>query len=172
MRTLQLNRNSWHYKIAKGFGWRTYDEDTRRPNDFCSYARRLALAFLVMSFATAAGVFLIGSAIMMTVDLLVWFVHGIFNKFTYMGDFAIGALILYTVMLGVFCLFCVIEGPPKWLTRSVNKCLNVVGPAAAPVRRAAAAIPRPHLSPDTKKFLSAAWESFHDKVCFKLEFKE
>jgi hypothetical protein len=44
MKEMEINKTSWHFKLASKFG----GLNTRRHDDFCSYTRRVLLAFLAL----------------------------------------------------------------------------------------------------------------------------
>jgi hypothetical protein len=55
MKTLKLNKNSWHYKFAS-----FYDKDVKYGTDICSYTRTLFFGFLLYSFLFSVAGFIAG----------------------------------------------------------------------------------------------------------------
>src|ERR1700692_1792902 len=59
MKEMEINKHSWHYKLASKFGGLTY-----RHNDFCSYTRRVMLGMLALfgiALAFTLAVYLVAS---------------------------------------------------------------------------------------------------------------
>lgn len=167
MLNLSLKRDSWHYKLAKFYNWREYDyrysfeshREEKIPRDFCSYVRRLIFGTLAMILIG----FVIGIAAVSLFytqyQFLSWAFHSIMGgQFLPLGKawpLAPIGLIVDVMVLTAFILYAHKKG--WWRFPSFN--LN---------------LPSCHDIPyceDTKRFFVAAYTMFHDKVCFRLEFR-
>jgi len=185
METLSLNRDSWHYKLASKFGWEEeihkrvwkeehggYWERIYVKNDFCSYVRTLLLGGILslvvgIVLLTLLIFFLIGQ-IQAAYYVYMVLICGInikpleFVSIGFVFDF-------FVTVIGLSVLtkkgFLTIFALPEWL-KIVSKWLF-------------GWIPKVHipdceeipLCDDTRRFFIAAYHTFHDKVCFKLEFR-
>jgi hypothetical protein len=97
MKEMQINRNSWHFKLAKKFG----GLNTYKHDDFCSYTRRVLLGALALF-----GCLLIAVLAAYLVSSGVFFVYfrvtiGYWPK---TGWYAVGAIfdLIILIVAGIF----------------------------------------------------------------------
>lgn len=119
--------------------------EARWTDDFCSYCRWLAWALVV----SAAGLVVIGLAGWCLVDFAMWVASWV--KYGFDGGAGVGAILVAIV------LFLVV------VVGTIFIAGHLLGAAAVKI---------PTLLPeDSKDFVASAWESFKDKVCFRVELK-
>lgn len=143
MKTINLNSNSWHYWLATTIA--SFKPDS---GDFCSYVRNVAggaLLFTVFSMCVGAlGAMLltgIGTGLVYLWGFLSG--HGFHTTNTWLLFSGLFTLVISTIAAFIF-LWTYIK--------------NIRD------ERLANAPPKPD------SFLKAAWKSFKDKVCFKVNF--
>lgn len=71
MKTIQINRDSWHYKLATQ--WGSYYPDIE-SNDICTYLRKIAKALIGMAALSTLALLLGGGFLYMTGDFIAWLV--------------------------------------------------------------------------------------------------
>lgn len=191
MKTLSLKRGSWHYKVATTFGWKectyTYEDvlksdgddrpsywTSRRvkvPGDFCSYIRHIIFGSLLALALVAVALILGSFSVMAQWDFLVYIYEAIIcgNEVDFGRNNLAPIGLIIDVLLVVFLLiesvrrdWLTILAIPAWLKWCFKwlpgKEFRIPSCEEIPVCN------------DTKRFLIAAYTTFHDKVCFKLDF--
>jgi hypothetical protein len=172
MKSLSLRRNSWHYFWARKLGWEEYHYETRYndsygypervrvANDFCSYLRRIFFGSFLAIVAVVLCIFLGGSILYstgLTTGYLLACLVNWQNISTVADDFLALGFVTY-VVAGILGIGFSGKAFLIWLFN-----LELPNLRLPPCEK----IP---LCEDTKRFIVAAYTTFHDKVCFKLEF--
>lgn len=126
MKTVVVNRMSWHYKLAE---WGSFDSYS--DQDLCTYTRTVMGGFLLMLIVGG----LIGFASMAVGDFIGWVAAGFMNGFA-RPEFLAGMVLFVGVCAMMF-----------FLLRGVL------------------------VTAEKSEFLSQAYTSLRDKVCYRLEVK-
>lgn len=113
MKTLTVNRNSWHYKLAKLGGRDVYYE-----TDICSYTRRVMFGVVLAILATAAGI----GAIYLLVDIVlglgfsIWYGVWLMNA---PGEIALMVVAILSFSAGV--IFSIEKVSQAWRRHKRNQ---------------------------------------------------
>lgn len=173
MQTLSLKRDSWHYKLAKFYNWedqyKGYDEQgfrVWRNKDFCSYVRHILIGTALFVMGTIL-FFIVGVATFFSLGQAIWWVVScIWNwyHFPLPEEATIGLAILIVMSAAGIILFMKKYGGYilsfiGWVFTKLTHRINIPDCKDIP------------LCDDTRRFFVAAYTTFHDKVCFKLEFR-
>lgn len=78
MNKLTIKKSTWHFRLAKTFGWKDRVKNPDwglgtpryvKNDDFCSYLRRVLLGLVIIGMATALLVFYVYCNVLLFVDL-------------------------------------------------------------------------------------------------------
>lgn len=175
MKSLSLKRNSWHHWLAVQFKWeegyRTYSDEENKyiwvTNDFCSYVRRIIFGCLLSLLGGAAILFVLSGVLWGEVEFF-WYVYqamicGNSVKFPELAGLAMavnilgfGAFLAISINNGWLEIFVL----PNWLKWCFKWAPKIRIPDCDEIP----------ICNDTRRFLLATYATFHDKVCFKLDF--
>ena len=140
MKTVTINKNSWHYKIVTY--WNGYESEN---DDFCQYTRTVLVATAVFLLVAIS---LLGLALTLFIgiaDTAAWLVAGLVESFVIPSFFASNIIFLTS--------FVAICGIPyfsvKWFKRYFNSTIK-----------------------DDNSSLAVAYESWKNKVCFRIDYKD
>lgn len=123
MNTLELNRNSWHYRLATKYS--NYREVDRwgYPNvDFCEYTKKV-FGGLMICFLIVVGCSLVGS---MVLDFAMWIWFWLHEGFLdEPGGFAMGFIftVFYSLILLIFFRF--VKTAPKVISKVEKSFLGL-----------------------------------------------
>lgn len=144
MKTINLNKKSWHYWLATNVG--SFDTDS---GDFCAYVRSvLGNGFLVLflsAIAAAISVFLLAGVTNIVVFLFDYFTGGHYTLGNNPFFFAGSVTLLLISVCGGFSF-----GLMKFRNWRNER--------------------RENQPPKPDSFAKSAYASFKEKVCFKVEF--
>lgn len=157
MKTLTPSRSSWYWKLTARF-WNEY---WLREDDFCGFARKLGLTLLmclVIAIVALSGIVLVACA---EAAFFWWAILSIIswsNVYTEKGFLSLAFVGIVINSIGAIIGFgyLVIEGHCTWLYSWIFKI-------------SCDKIP---MCPETRDFLSHAYEAVHNKMCFKMKWKD
>lgn len=98
MKTVIINRNSWHFR-AQEFIFKFSS-----PGDFCSYVRRVLCGTFVIAVLGAVVMVVSGVMLYSTGDFIGWLVSGVFYGFVEIGGGSGFAMLLTFASGGGLCL--------------------------------------------------------------------
>jgi hypothetical protein len=128
-------------------------------DDFCLYCRRVVYGALFWIIAGLTASALAGTLLWLVLNVAWWIILCIvhFSIVEMWGEVGAGIVVVSVFSLIIF-IFGLIEG---WITMPKIKLPNSLSISCD----------RIPLCPESKEFLSHMWESFRDKVCFKMVSK-
>ena len=145
MKSVELNRKSWHYRLAYTYG--NYKETDSWGNinhgrlNICSYTKAVFGGFLMTCLILVAG----GLVAAMFGEFFAWLLAMYFaGKFIQPTELACGPIVITFLFVCVW--FCVWFSDTKPIKKVVERFDN--------------------------SFIGGAYMSFKDKVCFEVKFKE
>lgn len=159
MKTLKLSKDSWHWKLTSlvWADWRL------QKDDFCTYVRKFITTILVAIFL--ALLVIVGVSIIcyaeaaffgwLLLSIIHWEFQGIENSWLHMMP--LGAFINTLLLMGLV----VVSFAKGWW--------NLDWTYGWVFKISCDKIP---MCPETRDFLSHAYESIHNKMCFKMEWKD
>lgn len=141
MTSLEFKRDSWHYKIAKSAGLKTYGGET----DMCTYLRHFGMGVLMWTFLSTLVVFIAACFVDLSMAIMVSFMFG--SLVTLSGMAILAVLIISVVLLiGVATL---IIAAVAWAIEKLAKRSR---------------------SKKEDGFISNAYKGWKEKYCAKIQF--
>ena len=142
-----INKKSWHYRLASFYangGDLTWFSE---PQDFCSYLEKIAKGFCMLILMMLIAIYVI---IIPVGDLAAWALACAQNHMWLHIDVA-AQLFAITVTIFIFLAF-MLYLIYTILTWKANHSTNLLN--------------------DSPSFTSMLYAKFHDKVCFKINYKD
>lgn len=149
MKAITLNKKSWHYRLATTYGpFNKYDRwgdfDYSRMN-ICDYVRSVFIGLLFVVLITL----ILGAFAAIVADFGAWVIAMISIEQLILPE--AGAILVSGIICGIL-MFAAIRGIVIGTKKLINRFAV------------------PDYNDDS--FIGSAYESFKNKICFTIEFKE
>jgi len=159
MKEMEINRGSWHYKLAKKFGGLTYHHD-----DFCSYTRRVLLGMLSLFCLTLLATL---AVYMVTSGAYFIYLRFALGHWPKEGWYAVGVFIDVVILL-VCAIIGIIAGGAWWFerakdTREERRHQQRVADEEYYARHGS----YPVREPETH-FIRDSYRAFKEKTCYRI----
>jgi hypothetical protein len=149
MKPIQINKNSWHYKIAN------FPNDSDEPKDLCSYLRNFVSGVFLIACIICLSSIVLGMVIQPVIALFVYFQTGyaeIFSTPTVVSGLMLIALFSAGSIWYAYDLYTQRKEKQRWDDYMNGKILTFY-----------------YSKPDG--FFKLAFKAFKEKTCFFIEFK-
>lgn len=150
MKPFIINKNSWHYRLATWF-----DRGTLKPTDFCSYARLVFLAIVMVAVSVFLLLALCATILIPAGGFAIW----VFQYFTSATPVPLSgpgiAFLIYLMIACVVAILCAVH----WVINAIKR------------RRQNARARQILDGKDQSGFVRTWWRTFRGKFCIPIKFE-